>query len=165
MLGFLDISKEYGEKACDAVGDDILSFINKSIKWYNKENKTSFKDQTSLNRIAGDSKLATISYLQHLVKDDGVNSATISMLTDAIGCYTKGSIHPYSHGFWGHDKAYCKDGGKNMSVAESWATWNYIREAGTQEEKDIMESLMPVTYAYYSGVYSEVAKWLKKNTL
>lgn len=165
MLGFLDVSKEYGEKACDAVADDILSFVNVSIKWYNKENQTNYKDQSSLNRISGDSKLATISYLRHLVDDEGINAADLSILTDAIGCYTKGSIHPYAHGFWGHDKAYCKDGGKNMSVAESWATWNYIREVGSDEEKALIERLMPNTYGYYSGVYSEIAKWLKKNTL
>ena len=165
MLGFLDVSKEYGEKACDAVADDILSFVNVSIKWYNKENQTNYKDQSSLNRISGDSKLATISYLRHLVDDEGINAVDLSILTDAIGCYTKGSIHPYAHGFWGHDKAYCKDGGKNMSVAESWATWNYIREVGSDEEKSLIKRLMPSTYGYYSGVYSEIAKWLKKNTL
>ena len=165
MLGFLDVSKEYGEKACDAVADDILSFVNTSIKWYNKENQTNYKDQSSLNRISGDSKLATISYLRHLVDDEGINAVDLSILTDTIGCYTKGSIHPYAHGFWGHDKAYCKDGGKNMSVAESWATWNYIREVGSDEEKALIKRLMPNTYGYYSGVYSEIAKWLKKNTL
>lgn len=165
MLGFLDVSKEYGEKACDAVADDILSFVNTSIKWYNKENQTNYKDQSSLNRISGDSKLATISYLRHLVNDEGINAVDLSILTDTIGCYTKGSIHPYAHGFWGHDKAYCKDGGKNMSVAESWATWNYIREVGSDDEKALIERLMPNTYGYYSGVYSEIAKWLKKNTL
>jgi len=162
---FLDVSKEYGEKACDAVADDILSFVNTSIKWYNKENQTNYKDQSSLNRISGDSKLATISYLRHLVDDEGINAVDLSILTDTIGCYTKGSIHPYAHGFWGHDKAYCKDGGKNMSVAESWATWNYIREVGSDEEKALIKRLMPNTYGYYSGVYSEIAKWLKKNTL
>lgn len=94
-----------------------------------------------------------------------VNAVDLSILTDTIGCYTKGSIHPYAHGFWGHDKAYCKDGGKNMSVAESWATWNYIREVGSDDEKALIERLMPNTYGYYSGVYSEIAKWLKKNTL
>ena len=136
-----------------------------SIKWYNKENQTNYKDQSSLNRISGDSKLATISYLRHLVNDEGINAVDLSILTDTIGCYTKGSIHPYAHGFWGHDKAYCKDGGKNMSVAESWATWNYIREVGSDDEKALIERLMPNTYGYYSGVYSEIAKWLKKNTL
>lgn len=165
MLGFLDVTKEYGEKACDAVGDDILSLINTAIKWYNKENKTSFKEQTALNRIAGDSKLATISYLKHLVNDEGIKAVNISMITDALGCYTKGNLHPYAHGFWGHDGAYCKDGGKQMSVAESWATWNYIREVGTEEEKDIMRNLMPKTYSFYGTTYSEIAKWLKKNTL
>jgi hypothetical protein len=165
MLGFMNITKEYGEQACDAVGADILAFINKAIDWSNTTYNTSIKAQKSLARIAGESKEATIQYLRDLVHKEKIDAVYLGILTDAIGCYTKAGIHPYSHGFWGHNTQYCKDGGKQLAVAETWATWNYLREAGSEDELEILKTLMPNTHKNFTSTYSKVAEWLKDNEL
>jgi hypothetical protein len=164
MTGFLDNKLLYGEKSCDTIGDDVLNFINNAITWNNSTKSTQYKPQKGLNRISADSKYASIEYLKHLVKDEGIKAVDMSMFTDALGCYTKGSIHPYNHGFWGHDATYCREG-KPMAVAESWATFCYIRGVGTPEEVAVAKRLMPNTYALYESIYHDIAVYLSKTIL
>ena len=165
ITGFLDTRLLYGESSCDKIGEDILNFINEAIKWNNATKNTQYLMQNGLNRIFADSKSACREYLKHLTKNKGIKAVDMSILTDAIGCFTKGAIHPYAEGFWGHDRAYCKDGHKQMAVAESWATFCYIRAVGTPEEVAVAKRLMPNTYALYEKFYHEIAVYLAKNTL
>lgn len=164
MTGFLDTKLLYGEESCDKIGDDILSFINDAITWSNTTKKTQYSPQKTLTRISADSKYACIEYLKHISNDEGVKPVDMSMFTDALGCYTKGSIHPWAHGFWGHDAAYCKEG-KQMAVAESWATFCYIRGVGTPEEVAVAKRLMPTTYALYESIYHDIAVYLSGTNL
>jgi hypothetical protein len=164
MTGFLDTRLLHGEEVCDKIGDDILNFINEAIIWANTTKKTQYAQQKGLNRISADSKSACIEYLRHISKSERIKAVDMSIFTDALGCYTKGSIHPYTHGFWGHPLSYCKEG-KQMAVAESWATFYYIRTVGTPEEVAIAKRLMPNAYSLYEKIYHEIAVYLTNTKL
>lgn len=156
------IGKEMGE----ALEKDILNFINLAVSHCNS-NGSNYNPLKSLDRISGDAKTATIEFLNDLTSDrfDSVKKCQIGILTDAIGCYTKGNLHPYNYGYWGHRASYCKAVGKNGAISETWATFCALRVCGSKEEINEVKKIMPETWKKMSEVYSKIAKYLLTNNI
>lgn len=153
-----------GKKLIQAIDDDIVDLINKAVDWDVSTNGAAVKHIKSLGRISSDAKNATIRYLKThypTAKD----RAMIDTVTDAIGLATKGNLHPYSHGFWGHSMDYCKQTGRNGATSEAWANLGGFFLRGDTEALEAVEKLMPKTVPTFKGVFDEVMEYAKTNTL
>jgi SPP1 gp7 family putative phage head morphogenesis protein len=153
-----------GKKLIQAIDDDVLDIINKSIDWNVSTNGVSIKHIKSLNRIPSEAKDSLIRYLKTnypTAKD----RALIGTVTDAIGMTTKGNLHPYKQGFWGHRLDYCKSAGKNGATSEAWADLGGFFLRGDTEALDAVKILMPKTVSVYEGVFNEVIEYAKVNGL
>ena len=153
-----------GKKMIAAIDDDILNFINKAVDWDVAANGVTTKHIKTLGRISGEAKDATIRYLKThypTAKD----RAMIDTVTDAIGLTTKGNLHPYKHGFWGHDAGYTKDAGKRGATSEAWANLGAFFLRGDTEALDAVKVLMPKTVSVYEDVFNEVIEYAKVNSL
>jgi len=157
----------YGEQFKEAIEKDILDFLNTAIRYCNDEQGMSYKPLTSLSRITRDARLAFSRYGNYLtsnLSDTKVNTQ-LMILTDAIGCFTKGNLCPYDYGYWGHRKAYCKDQGIWGATSETWATFFYMRTCGSEEEVEMVKKLMPSTWSSMSKAFSDIAEYCKKSNL
>lgn len=153
-----------GKKLIAAIDDDVLNFINKAVDWDVATNGVSTKKIKTLGRISSEAKNATIRYLKThypTAKD----RAMIDTVTDAIGLSTKGNLHPYKHGFWGHDAGYTKDAGKRGATSEAWANLGAFLLRGDTEALDAVRVLMPKTVSAYEDVFNEVMEYAKTNGL
>ena len=152
-----------GKKMIAAIDEDILNFINKAVDW-DAANGAKVKRINPLGRISSEAKEATIKYLkaQYPTSKD---RASIDTLTDAIGLTTKANLHPYKHGFWGHDAAYTKDAGKRGATSEAWANLGAFFLRGDTEVLDALKTVMPKTVEVYKGVFDEVIEYAKVNAL
>lgn len=153
-----------GKKLIAAIDDDILDFINKAVDWDIATNGASIKHIKSLGRISTDAKEATIRYLKHMYPT-AKDRARIDTLTDAIGLTTNGNLHPWKHGFWGHDAAYCKQSGKRGATSEAWANLGAFFIRNDTEVLDAVKAVMPKTISAYKDVFDEVMDYAKANTL
>jgi len=153
-----------GKKMIEAIDEDVLNFINEAVDWDVVVNGASAKHIKSLGRISSDAKDATIRYLQmrYPTKRD---KASIDTLTDVIGLTTKGNLHPWSHGFWGHDKTYSKDRGKVGATSEAWANLGCFFLRNDTEILDILTDVMPKTVSTFRSVFDEVLEYAKTNPL
>ena len=157
---FTNTASVTGSKMIQAIDDDVLNIINNAIDWKNTTLGTNIKPLKNLNRISTEAKDAFLEWLKTdypSVKD----KASISVFTDAVGLTTKGNLHPYSHGFWGHDKTYCKDRGKDGATSEVWAELCSGLLRNDQEMIDSFTKLMPNTVQVYSDVLDEVMDYAK----
>lgn len=156
-----------GAKIGEAIGDDILAFLNKAIQYSNKNEGTSYKELKNLNRITSDSRFAFARYINHLTNSgsDRKVACQLGMLSDAIGLYTGDKISPHSYGLWGHRSSYNKDRGKDGANSETWATFCALRTCGSVEEVSFAKSVMPNTWGVLNTVYGDIAKWLLTNDL
>jgi hypothetical protein len=143
-----------------AIDDDVLTVINNAIDWKNKTYGVKIKPLKGLNRISSDAKDAFIEWLKtnYPSKKD---KAMISVFTDAVGLTTKANLHPYKHGFWGHDGTYTKDRGKDGATSEVWAELCSGLLRNDQEMIDAFTKLMPNTVKVYSDTLDEVMEWAK----
>jgi SPP1 gp7 family putative phage head morphogenesis protein len=155
-----------GKAMEEALSDDILSFVNEAIEDCNKRG-SSYKALSSLDRISADAKSATIKYLGELTSNcaDRATKCQLGILTDAIGCFTSGRIHPYTYGYWGHKMSYCTSVGKNGGISETWATFCALRVCGSPEDVATVKKLMPKTWNTMSKTYSKIAKYLQTHDL
>lgn len=153
-----------GKKMIQAIDDDVLELINTAIDWDVETNGVAAKHIKGLNRISSDAKDATIRYLRELcpTKKD---KALIDTVTDAIGMTTKGNLHPYSKGFWGHDKAYCSQTGKSGATSEAWANLAGFMMRGDTEALEAVAKLMPKTVSTYQEIFDEVVEYAKLNPI
>ena len=144
-----------------AIEKDLLTFVNDAVSYVNKQGKTC-KSLKSFARIPYEVKEATIDYLNYLTSNraDEVTKCRLGILTDALGCYTEGKLHPYGFGFWGHKFKYCKSVKKNGAISETWATFCALRVCGSPEEIEEVKKIMPNTWENMSKVYSEIAEYL-----
>lgn len=157
---FTNTGSVTGSKMIQAIDDDVLNVINNAIDWKNTTFGTKIQPLKSLNRISSDAKDAFIEWLKTdypSVKD----KASISVFTDAVGLTTKGNLHPYSHGFWGHDKTYSKGRGKDGATSEVWAELCSGLLRNDQEMIDSFIKLMPNTVKVYSDTLNDVMDWAK----
>jgi hypothetical protein len=152
-----------GQKMIQAIDDDVLAAINNAIDWKNKTYGMSIKPLKGLNRISSDAKDAFIEWLKtnYPTKKD---KAMISVFTDAVGLTTKANLHPYKHGFWGHDGTYTKDRGKDGATSEVWAELCSGLLRNDQEMIDAFTKLMPNTVQVYSDTLDEVMEWAKSGS-
>ena len=118
----------------------------------------------TLGRISSDAKDATIRYLKtnYPTRKD---RAKIDTLTDVIGLTTNGNLHPYKHGFWGHDAAYTKDAGNRGATSEAWANFGAFFIRNDTEVLDALTEVMPETVSAYKEVFDEVIEYAKTNAL
>lgn len=153
-----------GKKMIEAIDEDVLNLINEAVDWDVAVNGASAKHIKSLGRISSDAKDATIRYLQmrYPTKRD---KASIDTLTDVIGLTTKGNLHPWSHGFWGHDKTYSKDRGKVGATSEAWANFGCYFLRDDKEILDILNDVMPKTTSTFKSIFDEVMEYAKTNPL
>lgn len=153
-----------GKKLIQAIDEDILNLINSAVDWDNAANGVSVKHIKTLGRISTDAKNATIRYLKAYYPTDK-DRAMIDTVTDAIGMTTKGNLHPYSHGFWGHKADYCKSTGKNGATSEAWANLAAFFIRNDTEALEAVQKLMPNSVSAYKEVFDEVMEYAKTNTL
>lgn len=153
-----------GKKLIAAIEDDVLHFINKAVDWDVATNGAKVKNIKTLGRISSDAKDATIRYLKtnYPTRKD---RAKIDTLTDVIGLSTNGNLHPYKHGFWGHDAAYTKDAGKRGATSEAWANLGAFFIRNDTEVLDALTEVMPETVSAYKEVFDEVIEYAKTNAL
>lgn len=153
-----------GKKMIEAIDEDVLNLINDAVDWDVAVNGTSAKHIKSLARISTDAKNATIKYLQvrFPTKRD---KATVDTLTDVIGLTTKGNLHPWSHGFWGHDKTYSKSRGKVGATSEAWANLGCFFLRNDTEVLDVLNGVMPKTVSTFKSVFDEVMEYAKTRPL
>lgn len=153
-----------GKKMIEAIDEDVLNLINEAVDWDIAVNGASIKHIKSLARISSDAKDATIRYLNayYPTKRD---RASIDTLTDVIGLTTKGNLHPWSHGFWGHDKTYCKDRGKVGATSEAWANLGCYFLRNDKEILDILNQVMPKTVSTFKVTFDEVMEYAKTHSL
>jgi SPP1 gp7 family putative phage head morphogenesis protein len=157
---FTNTGSVTGSKMIQAIDDDVLNVINQAIDWKNATLGTKIKPLKNLNRISSDAKDAFLEWLKTnypTVKD----KASISVFTDAVGLTTKANLHPYKHGFWGHDATYTKDRGKDGATSEVWAELCSGLLRNDQEMIDAFTKLMPNTVKVYSETLDEVMEWAK----
>lgn len=160
LYKFTDTASVTGSKMIQAIDDDVLNVINQAIDWKNTTLGTKIKPLKSLNRISNDAKDAFIEWLKTNYSTPK-DKASISVFTDAVGLTTKANLHPYKHGFWGHDGAYTKDRGKNGATSEVWAELCSGLLRNDQEMIDSFTKLMPNTVKVYSDTLNEVMEWAK----
>jgi SPP1 gp7 family putative phage head morphogenesis protein len=153
-----------GKKLIEAIDDDILNFINKAVDWDVSTNSAAVKRIKTLGRISSEAKEATIKYLKHRYPT-AKDRARIDTLTDAIGLTTKANLHPYKHGFWGHDAGYTKDAGKRGATSEAWANLGAFFIRNDTEVLDALTEVMPKTVSAYKEVFDEVVEYAKTNAL
>ena len=153
-----------GSKMIRAIDDDVLNAINKAIDWKNAMTGTSINPLKSLNRISSDAKDAFVEWLK-MDYSSRKDKALISVFTDAVGMTTKGNLHPYKYGFWGHDASYCKTLGKDGATSEVWAELCSGLLRNDQEMIDAFTKLMPNTVKTYSDILDEVMDHAKTNAL
>lgn len=153
-----------GKKLIAAIDEDILNFINKAVDWDVATNGVKVKHITTLGRISSEAKDATIRYLKHCYPT-AKDRARIDTLTDAIGLTTKANLHPYKHGFWGHDAGYTKDAGKRGATSEAWANLGAFFIRNDTEVLDELTRVMPETVSAYREVFNEVLEYAKTNLL
>lgn len=153
-----------GKKLIQAIDDDILNLINKAVDWDVSTNGATVKRITTLGRISSEAKDATLRYLKthYPTRKD---RAVIGTVTDAIGMTTKGNLHPWKHGFWGHNAAYCKAKGKDGATSEAWADLGGIFIRNDTEALEAIQKLMPNAVSTYKGVFDEVLEYAKTNSL
>ena len=165
---------ETGKKIQQAIETDLVSFVNKSISYYNwKHGKESgFKEVkliTNFNRLSREVRYAFDEYYCSLTSSgmDRPEACRMGILTDAIGLFTKDRLsrNTLSCGGWGHDSAYNKDRGENGSASETWATFCALRTAGTKEEQDRARALLPNTWSIMNSVYHDIAVYVESNQL
>lgn len=166
---FTDIHTVYGKKMIDAIDDDIVSAINKAVDWRNAERIANgydgvFKKIESLDRIPGDTSDSLILWLKQNYPT-GKQKAQIDMFTDAMGLTTKNRISPHNNGFWGHNAAYNKYGGKSGATSETWATFGALFNCADKETIKVISELMPKTWKTYSEIMEEVLEYAASNTL
>ena len=153
-----------GKKLIQSIDEDVLNLINNAIDWDVATNGVAVKHINSLARISSDAKDATLRYLKTHYPTPK-DRAMIDTVTDAIGMTTKGNLHPWKHGFWGHDASYCKTGGKNGATSEAWANLGAFFIKNDTEALDAVQKLMPNTVSTYKGVFDEVMEYAKTNPL
>lgn len=153
-----------GKKLIEAIDEDVLNFINKAVDWDVAANGATVKRIKTLGRISSEAKDATIRYLKHRYPT-AKDRARIDTLTDAIGLTTKGNLHPWKHGFWGHDAAYCKDSGKRGATSEAWANLGAFFIRNDTEVLNALTEVMPKSVSEYRSVFDEVMEYAKTNTL
>ena len=153
-----------GKKMIVAIDDDVLDLINKAVDWNVSTNGASVKHIKNLGRISSDAKDSLILYLKSHYPS-AKDRALIDTVTDAIGMTTKGNIHPYKQGFWGHDLSYSKQKGKIGATSEAWANLGAFFLRGDTEALDAVRVLMPKTVSVYEDVFNEVMEYAKVNGL
>jgi SPP1 gp7 family putative phage head morphogenesis protein len=159
---FTNTSTIIGKKMITAIDDDVLELINKAVDWNVSTNGVQIKHINTLGRISSDAKDSLILYLKKHYPT-GKDRALIDTVTDAIGMTTKGNLHPYAHGFWGHDASYCRDSGKDGATSEAWANLAAFLLRGDTEALDAVRKLMPKTVDVYEEVFNEVLEYAKSN--
>ena len=152
-----------GSKMIQAIDDDILSAINTAIDWKNATLGTNIKPLKSLNRISSEGKDAFLEWLKSNYSTEK-DKALISVFTDAVGMTTKANLHPWKHGFWGHDAAYCKYNGKDGATSEVWAELCSGLLRNDKEMIAAFTDLMPNTVKVYSDTLDEVMEWAKSES-
>ena len=153
-----------GKKLIQAIDDDILDFINNAVDWDVATNGASLKHIKTLGRISSDAKDATIRYLKFCYPT-AQDRARIDTLTDVIGLTTNGNLHPWKHGFWGHDASYCKQAGKRGATSEAWANLGAFFIQNDTEVLDALNEVLPKTVSAYKDVFDEVVEYAKTNAL
>lgn len=153
-----------GKKLIEAIDEDVLNFINQAVDWDVATNGAAVKRIKSLGRISSDAKEATIRYLKTQFPT-AKDRARIDTLTDVIGLTTNGNLHPWKHGFWGHDASYCKQGGKRGATSEAWANLGCFFLRNDTEVLDTLTQVMPKSVSAYRSVFDEVLEYAKTNTL
>ena len=146
-----------------AIDDDVLNAINKAIDWKNATDGLNIKHIKTLNRISSEGKDAFLSWLKFNYPTSK-DQALISVFTDAVGMTTKANLHPWKHGFWGHDATYCKNHGKDGATSEVWAELCSGLLRNDQEMIDAFTKLMPNTVKVYSDTLDEVMEWAKSGS-
>ena len=169
-FGYAFTSSRYptGKKIQAAIEKDLVSFLNKAVKYSNEKEGQSYKPVKGLSRIASDTKFAFTRYMVHLTSGgmDSVASCQLGVLTDAIGLYTKDRLGRNQLGFgWGHDSSYNKQTGIDGSSSETWATFCALRVCGSKEEVEMMKKVMPETWKCMDGIYHDIAVYLEDHEL
>lgn len=169
-FGYAFTSSRYptGKKIQAAIEKDLVSFLNKAVKYSNEKEGQSYKPVKGLSRIASDTRFAFTRYMVHLTSGgmDSVASCQLGVLTDAIGLYTKDRLGRNQLGFgWGHDSSYNKQTGIDGSSSETWATFCALRVCGSKEEVEMMKKVMPETWKCMDGIYHEIAVYLEDHEL
>lgn len=169
-FGYAFTSSRYptGKKIQAAIEKDLVSFLNKAVKYSNEKEGQSYKPVKGLSRIASDTRFAFTRYMVHLTSGgmDSVVSCQLGVLTDAIGLYTKDRLGRNQLGFgWGHDSSYNKQTGIDGSSSETWATFCALRVCGSKEEVEMMKKVMPETWKCMDGIYHDIAVYLEDHEL
>lgn len=169
-FGYAFTSSRYptGKKIQAAIEKDLVSFLNKAVKYSNEKEGQSYKPVKGLSRIASDTRFAFTRYMVHLTSGgmDSVASCQLGVLTDAIGLYTKDRLGRNQLGFgWGHDSSYNKQTGIDGSSSETWATFCALRVCGSKEEVEMMKKVMPETWKCMDGIYHDIAVYLENHEL
>lgn len=159
-----NINSVTGSKMIQAIDEDVLNLINKAVDWDVATNGVAVKHINTLGRISSDAKDATIRFLKDKYPSRK-DKALISVFTDAVGMTTRGNLHPYKYGFWGHDASYCKQFGKDGATSEVWAELCSGLLRNDQEMIDAFKDLMPNTVKVYSETLDEVMEWAKSGSL
>lgn len=156
-----------GVKMGDAIGEDVLNFLNEAIAYSNANEDTEYKPLKSLDRITRDSRYAFARYINYLTSNgaDRKTTCQLGILSDAIGLYTEDRISPHAYNLWGHKSAYNKDRGKDGANSETWATFCALRTCGSKEDVEMAKKIMPSTWKVMDSAFKTLAKWLKKNDL
>ena len=157
------INSVTGSKMIQAIDDDVLTVINRAIDWKNQTYGVSIKPLKNLNRISSEGKDAFLEWLKSNYPTQK-DKALISVFTDAVGMTTKANLHPWKHGFWGHDASYCKYYGKDGATSEVWAELCSGLLRNDQEMIDAFTNLMPNTVKVYSDTLDEVMEWAKSGS-
>lgn len=153
-----------GKKMIEAIDDDVIGLINKAVDWDNTVNGVAGKYVKTLDRIPNDAKASVIKYLKSTYPTSK-DRALIDTVTDAVGLTTKGKIHPYQHGFWGHDFTYTKGHGKDGATSEVWANLGGFLLKGDTEALEAVKAVMPRTVSVYEDVFKDVLEYAKSNGL
>ena len=164
---FTSVSTKTGKAISNAIGTDILDFLNTAISYSNANEGTSYKPIKDLTRITADSRYAFARYINHLNSNgaDAKVTCQLGIISDAIGLHTGDRISPHSYGLWGHRSSYNKDRGKNGATSETWATFCALRMCGDTEEVEMAKKIMPNTWSVLDDAFTTLAKWLITNDL
>lgn len=153
-----------GSKMIQAIDDDVLIAINHAIDVKNATYGLKIKRVNTLNRISREGKDAFLEWLTSNYSTSK-DRALISVFTDAVGLTTKGNLHPWKQGFWGHDASYCKRLGKDGATSEVWAELCAALLKNDKEQIEAFTKLMPNTVKVYSKTLDEVMEWAKTGSL
>lgn len=160
-----DTNTMRGQMLYEAIENDLKKYADNAIDWARGSLSPNVPYIKNLNRTTADQKKALHFYMVNHGIKSRKEKVSASMFTDSIGGLSNGNIDIHKMGFVGHSSKYYKSHGKDILTKEAWAEFGAYKFDYTKEEKKKLKELMPETLEVSESIFSDIAEYLKTETL